>query len=128
MTTLAMMSSTEKETEDMVADIGEFPKSNTVESTIPKESIRPNFQDHGNQGISFTQQLKDIVNDLGIYKDPVIIGQLEEFQTDQENSPLFDLGTLRKDLDENISMSRAPTLVPPLEKNSATPLSDITNS
>ena len=127
MTTPVTASSTEKETEDMEANIGEFPKSNAAESTIPKKSLRSNFQDHGNQGISFTKKFKEIDNDLGIYENPIIIGQPEDSQIDQENSPLFDLGTLRNDLDENISMSRAPTLVPPLDKNSTSPLSDITN-
>ena len=71
--------------------------------------------------------MKEIDNDLRIYENPIIIGQPEDTQIDQENSPLFDLGTLRNDLDENISVSRAPTLVPPLVKNSASPLLDITN-
>ena len=31
-------------------------------------------------------------------------------------------------MDENLNMSRAPTLVPPLEKKTVSPLSDITNS
>ena len=82
MTAPVTASSTEKETEDMEANIREFPKSNAAESTIPKESLRSNFQDHGNQGISFTQKLKEIDNDLGIYENPVIIGQPEDTQTD----------------------------------------------
>ena len=72
--------------------------------------------------------MKEIDNDLGIYENPGITGQLEDNQSDQENSPLFDLGRLRNDLDENLNMSRAPTLVPPLEKKTVSPLSDITNS
>ena len=43
MTTPVTASSTEKETQDMEASIGEFPKSNAAESTIPKESLRSNF-------------------------------------------------------------------------------------
>lgn len=63
---------------------------------VPKESIRPNIQDHKNIGISFSQQLKDIDKDLGIYEYPLILAQSEEVQPNQENSPLFDLDTLKK--------------------------------
>ena len=123
MTTPAAANTTEKESEDMEADIREIPKSNMAEPTFPKESSKSISQDHENHGISFTQKLKEIDNDLGIYEKPGITGQPEDNQSDQENSPLFDLGRLRNDLDENPKMSRAPTLVPPLEKkNSITPL------
>ena len=128
MTTPAAANTTEKESEDMEADFGEIPNSNMAESTFKKESSKSISQDHDNHGISFTQKLKEIDNDLGIYENPGITGQPEDNQSDQEISPPFDLGRLRNDLDENLNMSRAPTLVPPLEKKIVSPLSDITNS
>lgn len=112
----------------MEVDFREFPNQNPIKSTVLKESIRPNIQDHKKIGISFSQQLKDIDEDLGIYEDPLILAQSEEVQPNQENSQLFDLDMLKKKLDDNLCMSLAPTLVPPLENNPVIPLSDITNS
>ena len=128
MTTPATGSTMEKDTMDMEADIGELPNKNSNESTTQKESISPKSQEHENIGMSFSQQLKDIDKDLGIYEDPLIQAQFEESQKNQENSPLFDLNTLRKDLDVNLGMSRAPTFVPPLENSPITPPLEISIS
>lgn len=108
---------TENDILEMEANFREFPNQNPIESTVPKESIRPNIQDHKKKkkGISFSQQLKDIDEDLGIYEDPLNLAQSEEVQPNQENSQLFDLDMLKKNLDDNLCMSLTPTLVPPLE-------------
>ena len=49
-------------------------------------------------------------------------------KTCKKKSLPFDLGMLGDDLDASQSMSRAPTLVPSLHQNHATPLHDISNN
>ena len=46
----------------------------------------------------------------------------------KENSPLYNLGSLRDDLDSSHVISRAPSLVPPLIKTQVPPLHDISNA
>nr|POE68274.1 hypothetical protein CFP56_26167 [Quercus suber] len=74
------------------------------------------------------EQLKDIDDDLGIYEDPLNLAHATIAKTRKKKSPSFDLGMLRNDLDASQSMSCAPTLVPPLHQNHATPLHDISNN
>ena len=44
------------------------------------------------------------------------------------NSPPFDLGSLGKELEDGNSLSHAPTLVPPLQRNQTFPFQEITNT
>ena len=49
-------------------------------------------------------------------------------KTRKKKSLPFDLGMLGDDLGASQSMSRAPTLVPPLHHNQATPLHNVSNN
>ena len=112
----------------MEADTKDFPYQHAQESTITNENPSSNFQDHGNQRISFSQRLKDIDKDLGIYDNPLNLAQAENAPIREGNSPPFDLGLLGKELEDDNSLSHAPTLVPPLQRNQTFPFQEITNT
>ena len=112
----------------MEVDFVEVPNLKSHESTVLKNNSHPVFQDLENKGVSFSQQLKDIDDDLGIYGNPLNLAHAIVTKTRKKKSPPFDLGTLGDNLDASQSMSHAPTLVPPLLQNHATPLHDISNN
>lgn len=61
---------------------------NFQESTAPHDKSAPNFQDHGNKGDLFSQQLEEIDKDLGIYEDSSNAADTESF-SNKGTSPLF---------------------------------------
>ena len=101
--------------------------SNSQESTVSKNIPILGPQDLGNKGDSFSQQLKDIDEGLGIYEDPSIVAHAEVNNPQKETSPLYDLGSLGDDLDASQRVSRAPILVPPLHQTRVPPFHDISN-
>ena len=73
------------------------------QSTAPQSKSVPNFQDHGNKGDLFSQQLKEIDKDLGIYEDPFNATDTDSI-SNKEASPLFDLENLKNSLEVNPSL------------------------
>ena len=69
-------------------------------STAPQSKSIPNFQDQGNKEDLFSQQLKEIDKDLGIYKDPLNTVDTDSI-SNKEASPLFDLENLKNSLEVN---------------------------
>ena len=112
----------------MEVDFVEVPNLKSHESTVLKNNSHPVFQDLENKGVSFSQQLKDIDGDLGIYEDTLNLAHATVTKTRKKKSLPFDLGMLGDDLDASQSMSHAPTLVPSLHQNHATPLHNISNN
>ena len=70
------------------------------ESTAPQSKSAPLSQDHENKGDFFTQQLKEIDKDLGIYEDPLNVAATNSI-SNKEVSPLFDLENLKNSLEVN---------------------------
>ena len=97
------------------------------ESTTPQSKSAPLSQDHGNKGDFFTQQLKEIDKDLGIYEDPLNAAATNSI-SNKEVSPLFDLENLKNSLEVNPGLPPQHFFSYQNHKESNTHLHDITNS
>lgn len=104
----------DKENTDMETDFVKVPNFDPHESTVFKNTSIPVFQDRENKGDSFSQILNDIDDDLRINGNSLNQAHAEAIIPHKEISPLFGLGSLGNDLFVSYSVSRTPTLVPPL--------------
>ena len=96
-------------------------------SLAPQSKSVPNFQDHGNKGDLFSQQLKEIDKDLGIYEDPFNAADTDSI-SNKEASPLFDLENFKNSLEVNPGLPPQHFPSSQNHKESNTLLDDITNS
>lgn len=106
----------------------EIQNKKSHESTVLQGNSIPHFQDHKNKGEYFSQKLKEIDKDIGIYEDLLKSAAAEEVNSYKETSPLFNVENLKNSLYTNPSLPKSQTLVPPLHKECTTYLHDITNS
>ena len=97
------------------------------ESTAPQSKSTSLSQDHGNKGDFFSQQLKEIDKDLGIYEDPLNVAATDSI-SNKEFSPLFDLDNLKNSLEVNPSLPPQHFFSSQNHKESNTHLHDITKS
>ena len=86
----------------------------------------PHIQEHGIEGDSLSQQLKEIDRDLGFNEDPLTDAGMDSLPN-MEVSPLFDLEKLKNSSEANPSLP--PHSPNPLSHNTRnTSLHDLTNS
>ena len=111
-----------KENTDMEVDSMENQNQNSHISVEINENPTPPFQDHGNKGDYFSQKIKEIDKDLGIYEEPPIADSCHK-----EASPLFDMKNLRAELANKENIELTPPHVHLSNADHAAPLRDISN-
>nr|POE46040.1 hypothetical protein CFP56_58560 [Quercus suber]POF23490.1 hypothetical protein CFP56_40066 [Quercus suber] len=85
-------------------------------------------QDHGNNEESFSQKLREIDKELGIYEDAPTSGPAENYVTQKENLRTFDLENLRSEIAPIQNTSLTPPSIKQPIKPHASILHDVTNS
>lgn len=87
----------------------------------------PVVQDHGNKGGNFSQQLKEIDKELGIYEDPQNSGFTKNVVFFKEDSQSFDMEKLKTELAPNQNRTGDPQREKPIHKSHAPPIQGVTN-
>ena len=117
-----MVMNPNKENTDMEVDSMENQNQNSHISVEINENPTPPFQDHRNKGDYFSQKIKEIDKDLGIYEEPPIADSCHK-----EASPLFDMKNLRAELANKENIELTPPHVHLSNADHAAPLRDISN-
>ena len=106
----------------------EFPNSEPCIDTSQIGKSNLPIQECRNMGEYFSQKIREIDKDLGIDVNPTNSAQAETTVPSKETSPLFDLGKLRNDLEENQCLQQAQNLVRMSHGSHGTPLQEVTNT
>lgn len=85
-------------------------------------------RDYGNKGESFTQKLREIDKEIGIYEDPLNSGMTEIDSTQKENVQNFNMGDIMSKLTPTQDTSPTPSRMSQPIKTHAFALHDVTNS
>ena len=116
-----------KENSNKETDVVILENLKDQESTAPQSKSASLSQDHRNKGDFFSQQLKEIDKDLGIYEDP-LNGAAADSISNKEVSPLFNLDNLKNSLEVNPGLPPQHFFSSQNHKESNTHLHNITNS
>lgn len=130
--TQAKMSETakqpEKDSSDMEVDFADFPNTESCDVTSQHGKSNSSPLEHENMGEYFSQKIREVGNDLGIYDNSTNSAQAEKIISKKETSPLFDLEKLRNELEENQSLQRPHNSMHTPHESRGTPLQDISNT
>ena len=118
----------EKETYAMEADPTDSPNPEICADTSQNGKSSQPFQECENMGEYFSQKIREIDKDLDIDVNPTNPAQAEITAPHKENSPLFDLGNIRSELEGDQCIQQVQNLVRTPLGNHGTPLHDITNT
>lgn len=122
------MNQSDKGNSDMEAEFEEFPNKESSDGMFQHGKSNSSFLERENMGEYFSQKIREIDKDLGIYENPTFLAQAENIISNKESSPLFDLGNLRNNLEENQSVQRVQNLIHTPHDGRGTPLHEITNA
>lgn len=105
-----------------------FANTESCDVTPQHGKSNSSLLERENTGECFSQKIREVDKDLGIYDNPINSAQAEKTISKKETSPLFDLEKLRNGLEENQCLQQPQNLIHTPRESRGTLLHEITNT